>query len=82
MEITFDPAKDAINKEGHDGISLADACRLDWNSLRYEVNTWFNYGEERYRGFGQSAIGCIWSHSRSEMKPCASSACAKRTLER
>jgi len=52
MEITFDPAKDAINREGHDGISLADACRFDWDSLRYEVDARFNYGEERYRGFG------------------------------
>ncbi|WP_321940083.1 BrnT family toxin [Paraburkholderia sp. J8-2] len=51
MEITFDPAKDAINRK-HDGISLADAQRFDWASLVYQVDTRKEYGEERYRGFG------------------------------
>lgn len=55
MEITFDPAKDAINKATHDGISLADASRFDWDSLRYEVDTRRDYREERYRGFGYIA---------------------------
>jgi uncharacterized DUF497 family protein len=52
MEITFDPDKDLINKDRHDGISLADAGRFDWLSVRYEVDTRRDYGEERYRGFG------------------------------
>lgn len=52
MEITFDPAKDATNKQAHDGISLADAARFDWNTLRYAVDERFDYGETRYRGLG------------------------------
>ena len=52
VEITFDLAKDAINKDRHDGISLSDARRFDWPSVRYEVDTRRDYSEERYRGFG------------------------------
>lgn len=52
MEITFDPAKDTLNKDRHEGISLADAGRIDWDTFRYEIDTRFEYGEERYRGFG------------------------------
>ena len=52
MEITFDPAKDAINRERHTGISFSDASCFDWDSVRYEVDLRKGYGEERYRGFG------------------------------
>ncbi|ABO60620.1 BrnT family toxin (plasmid) [Burkholderia vietnamiensis] len=51
MEITFDPAKDATNKRKH-GCSLADAARFDWDTLIYEVDSRFDYGETRYRGLG------------------------------
>lgn len=51
MEIAFDPTKDAINIKVRQ-ISLADARRFDWDSLRYEVDSRRDYGEERYRGFG------------------------------
>jgi uncharacterized DUF497 family protein len=52
VEITFDLAKDATNKDRHNGISLSDARRFDWSSVRYEVDTRRDYSEERYRGFG------------------------------
>ena len=51
MEIVFDPTKDAVNIEVRQ-ISLADARYFDWDSLRYEVDSRRDYGEERYRGFG------------------------------
>jgi uncharacterized protein len=49
MEIEFDPAKDAKNQEKH-GISLAEAGRLDWDSMYVRPDTRFDYGEERFKG--------------------------------
>jgi uncharacterized protein len=51
MDIAFDPDKDAINRAKH-GISLAEAARIDWDSLRYEIDERHDYGETRYRGYG------------------------------
>ena len=51
MEITFDPAKDAINSEKHD-VSLANAAGFEWD----EAVTWpdqrRDYGEHREVGVG------------------------------
>jgi uncharacterized DUF497 family protein len=51
MEITFDPAKDASNRHKH-GVSLADAARIDPDSLRYWVDERIDHSETRYRGQG------------------------------
>jgi uncharacterized DUF497 family protein len=50
MKITFDPAKDAINKERHEGTSLAEAVRMDWDGMLVVPDTRKAYGEDRYRG--------------------------------
>jgi uncharacterized DUF497 family protein len=49
MEIEFDPEKDAANVEKH-GISLARASEFE--SLTIKPDKRFEYGEERYRGWG------------------------------
>jgi uncharacterized DUF497 family protein len=49
MELTFDPAKDAANREKH-GISLQRAADMDI-ALVIEDDR-FDYGEKRYRAFG------------------------------
>lgn len=54
MKITFDPAKDAINRQKH-GISLAEAARLDWDGMLVVPDLRHDYGEDRYRGI--AALG-------------------------
>jgi uncharacterized protein len=51
MEITFDPAKDASNVRKH-GISLAAATHLDWDGLVEFRDDRFEYGEDRFIGYG------------------------------
>ena len=52
VEITFDPAKDAINIAKHQGVSLADAAEFErddavtWSDQRHE------YGEHREIALG------------------------------
>jgi uncharacterized protein (DUF4415 family) len=48
MSITFDPAKDAINKKKHK-ISLARAEYFDFGAAIYTVDDREDYGEVRYR---------------------------------
>jgi uncharacterized DUF497 family protein len=50
MEIEFDPAKDALNREKH-GISLARASDMD--ILYFERDERLDYGEVRYRAWGR-----------------------------
>ncbi len=50
MNITFDPAKDAINTEKH-GMSLAEASEIEWETLWAYEDTRANYGEIRMIGF-------------------------------
>lgn len=52
MEITFDPAKDAINVERH-GLSLAEAYRLEMSEAVIKVDDRVDYGETRFRAFGR-----------------------------
>lgn len=52
MEITFDPAKDAINIAKH-GLSLADAHRFEMSEALVEVDDRADYGETRFRAFGR-----------------------------
>lgn len=52
MEIDYDPAKDAINRDKH-GLSLADAVYLDLAAASVERDDRFAYEEERFRAFGR-----------------------------
>jgi uncharacterized DUF497 family protein len=47
MEIEFDPNKDLINRSRHDGLSLAMAEHLDWDSALAWVDDRFEYDEVR-----------------------------------
>ncbi len=51
MEIEFDPAKDAINRQKH-GRSLADAERMDFDTAIYAPDDRYNYGEDRTQALG------------------------------
>ncbi len=46
MEITYDPAKDAVNVEKH-GVSLALASQMEWDDALIKVDDRHNYGEQR-----------------------------------
>lgn len=54
MLITFDAAKDRINRAKH-GVSLAEAARLDWDNALGWLDTREEYGEDRE--FVLGAIG-------------------------
>ncbi len=47
MSVTFDPAKDVINRTKH-GISLRRADGFDFDSAFYTVDNRQDYGEVRY----------------------------------
>jgi len=46
MQIEFDPAKDASNREKH-GLSLAAASALDWDAALVWIDDRHEYGELR-----------------------------------
>lgn len=46
MNVTFDPAKDAVNRAKH-GVSLADADEFEWRGAVVWPDTRRNYGEAR-----------------------------------
>lgn len=46
MEITYDPAKEASNREKHD-LSLGDAACVDWSNALIWGDTRRDYGEPR-----------------------------------
>lgn len=50
MNITFNPAKDAVNRAKH-GVSLALAVDLEWDMLLATLDTRRDYGEQRMIGF-------------------------------
>jgi hypothetical protein len=52
MEIEFDPAKDARNREDHK-LSLADAVEFDLANAVVVIDDRHDYGETRYRAFGR-----------------------------
>ncbi len=52
MNIEFDPAKDAINRDKH-GLSLTDAASFDFDAAVVLVDDRFDYGETRYRAFAR-----------------------------
>jgi uncharacterized DUF497 family protein len=51
MQITYDPAKDAVTQAKH-GLSLAAAARIDWASAVTWADTRMDYKEDRMRGLG------------------------------
>jgi uncharacterized protein len=51
LDITFDQAKDKSNMAKH-GLSLADASKLDWNSVMVKPDTRRDYQELREIGYG------------------------------
>ncbi len=50
MELTFDHAKDAINRAKH-GVSLAEAEKIEWETLWAIEDDRQDYGEVRMIGF-------------------------------
>ncbi len=54
MQITFDPAKDKLNRRKH-GISLAEAARFDWSSAVIWPDMRRDYREPRMIGLGMIA---------------------------
>ena len=51
MPISFDPAKDTINKQKH-GFSLAEVRPFDAEPVVL-IDDRRNYGEQRFRAFGR-----------------------------
>jgi len=51
VQIEFDAAKDAINRDKH-GVSLADAAQLDWTTVVAYPDGRRDYGEPRQIGYG------------------------------
>lgn len=51
MQITYDPAKDAVTQAKH-GLSLAAAARIDWASAVTWADARMDYKEDRMRGLG------------------------------
>jgi uncharacterized protein len=51
QHVMFDLEKDASNQRKH-GLSLADAARLNWNTLLIKADTRRDYREDRFVGFG------------------------------
>ena len=50
MEVTFDPAKNALNQANH-GVALSLAAGLDWDTLRAKPDMRRDYGELRMVGY-------------------------------
>jgi len=51
VNITFDPAKSAVNFSKH-GVALADAALLEWDTLWVRTDPRHDYGEARQIGIG------------------------------
>lgn len=51
VEITYDPAKDALNKRDH-SISLARVKDFDFSTASVDVDDSQDYGETRYIAIG------------------------------
>lgn len=51
MDVTLDPAKDAVNLAKH-GVSLSDAVGFEWDTAVVWPDTRRNYGEPRMVALG------------------------------
>ena len=67
MQITFDPAKDAINIAKH-GVSLATARQLDWSAVMVKPDMRKDYAELREIGYGPigNRLYCVVLVQRGE----------------
>jgi len=67
VEITFDPTKDAANRDRH-GVSLALAVDLEWGWLLAAPDTRHNYGEVRMVGYAPlgTRVFCVVFTDRGE----------------
>lgn len=69
MQITFDKAKDVLNKSKH-GLSLSEAEKLEWDDALIWHDTRRDYGEARMIALG--AIGerlyCVVYVDREDMR--------------
>ncbi len=52
MDIEFDPAKDALNRDKH-GLSLDEAAAFELGDAVVEIDDRYDYGEVRFRAFGR-----------------------------
>ncbi len=71
MEIEFDPAKDAANRDKHD-LSLAEAADFDFETAVVLVDDRFDYGETRYRAFvreGDGGYCLVFTLSGATVRP-------------
>ena len=64
MELTFDPAKDAVNLAKH-GISLAEASGLDWGSAVMWPDLRRDYGEPRIAGLVYLGLRLIERYAKT-----------------
>ena len=69
MDITFDLRKDALNIEKH-RVSLAEAAKLDWDTLQEKPDTRQDYGEERFIGYGfiNNRLYCVIFTDRGDKR--------------
>jgi uncharacterized protein len=51
VKITFDPAKDVLNRAKH-GVSLSLAADLEWDTALLWSDDRWDYGEDRQCGIG------------------------------
>lgn len=60
MDITFDPHKDSLNIEKH-SVSLADAEKLEWDTMLVIPDRRIDYGEARFIGYSliEERVYCV-----------------------
>ena len=69
VEITFDPAKDALNVTKH-GVSLVLASDLEWEYLLAKPDQRRDYGELRLLGYAPmgSRVFCVVFTDRGDQR--------------
>jgi uncharacterized DUF497 family protein len=69
MNVTFDPAKDALNLVNHH-MTLALAADLDWETLLAKPDSRQEYGEERMVGYAlmNARLYCVIYVDRDESR--------------
>jgi len=51
MKIDYDPQKDEVNIKKHNGVSLAQANEIEWDTLYAVQDNRFDYGVVRMIGY-------------------------------
>lgn len=69
MNITFDAVKDAANVAKH-GVSLAEAARIEWDTVWVRTDRRFDYGEQRQIGIGYIGLRlyCVVFTDRGDVR--------------